>query len=650
MRGLAQPDYNNRVISNKGYNNDIISTLNSKFSAAVEQSKDVKFSGNNDTEKARAIWNYLKNNVAYKKDDAGTQVIQLPSRMILDTKAADCKSFGLAAAAFMYGAGIKNVRLRYTSYRSDDPTPSHVYAVATAENGSTIIVDPVYKQFNKELPFQHYKDYPMRISVLSGVEGTSLMKTRRMVSKSAMMKRPGAAVIRAKAILATGKLKPGGVMHNVLSNVIGRSMNVAFPKYNSLQLEAYKKVILQRLSLTQKPFLKNMLLREIYLMKNNTFSGNIVGNLSKSVSDMTGEIGRTGNAVIRAKAALATGKLKPGGVIHNVLTNVIGRSMNVAFPKYDRIQLEAYKKVIVQRILKIKNPFLKSMLEREMYLINKGTFSGNIVGNRSKSISDMTEEIGRISLKKLTKKISIKNIKKLAKKLNPKEILRALKMVGLVVPRKAFLALVALNVRGLAKSLSVFSDDELKKIWVKKFGGELKTLKNTIKKGKNRKALLGASKKVKAIKGIGYVVDDSKGIGLAGEEIAAIVAAAAPILAVVISAIVNKSKGKKAAGDAALLLPQAAKELSAAFPEVANSITPGLPEYIDKGVTAAQNFGIIPDRPLSTNEAAVNANLMPGDDNAPTTTEGGATSFLPKPAILLGAAAVGAFLLLRKKK
>ena len=119
-------------------------------------------------------------------------------------------------------------------------------------------------------------------------------------------------------------------------------------------------------------------------------------------------------------------------------------------------------------------------------------------------------------------------------------------MVGLVVPRKAFLALVALNVRGLAKSLSVFSDAELKKIWVKKFGGELKTLKNTIKKGKNRKALLGASKRVKAIKGIGYVVDDSKGIGLAGEEIAAIVAAAAPILAVVIAAIVNKTKGKKA--------------------------------------------------------------------------------------------------------
>jgi hypothetical protein len=543
MRGLAQPNYNNKVISNKGYNNDIISTLNSKFSAAVEQSKDVKFSGKNDTEKARAIWNYLKNNVAYKKDDAGTQVIQLPSRMILDTKAADCKSFGLAAAAFMYGAGIKNVRLRYTSYRSDDTTPSHVYAVATAENGTTIIVDPVYKQFNKELPFQHYKDYPMRISVLSGVEGSSLMKTSSMVSK---IKKPGDAVVRAKAILAAGKLTPGGVMHNVL-------------------------------------------------------------------------------------------------------TNVIGRSMNVAFPRYDRMQLEAYKKVIVQRILKNKQPFLKSMLEREIYLINNGTFSGNIVGNRSKSISDMTGEIGRISLKKLTKKISIKNIKKAVKKLNPKEILRGLKMVGLVVPRKAFLALVALNVRGLAKSLSVFSDSELEKIWVKKFGGKLSVLKQTIKKGKGRKALLGASKRVKAIKGIGYVVDDSIGAEPAtGATTAAIVAAAAPILAVVIAAIVNKSKGKKAAGDAALLLPQAAKDLSASFPEVGDSITPGLNEYIDKGVTAAQNFGIIPDRPLTTNEAAVNANLMPGDDHSPT--EGGATSFLPKPAILLGAAAVGAFLLLRKKK
>jgi hypothetical protein len=544
MRGLAQPNYSNRVISNKGYNNDIISTLNSKFSAAVDQSKSVKFSGKNDTEKARAIWNYLKNNVAYKKDPSGEQIIQLPSRMILDTKAADCKSFGLAAAAFMYGAGIKNVRLRYTSYRSDDTTPSHVYAVATAENGSTIIVDPVYKQFNKELAFQHYKDYPMRISVLSGVESTNFAKKINVVATS-RIKQPGDAVVRAKTILAAGKLTPGGVMHNVL-------------------------------------------------------------------------------------------------------TNVIGRSMNVAFPRYDRMQLEAYKQVIVQRILKIKQPFLKSMLEREIYLINNGTFSGNIVGNRSKSISDMTGEIGRISLKKLTKKISIKNIKKLAKKLNPREILRALKMVGLVVPRKAFLALVALNVRGLAKSLSVFSDSELNKIWVKKFGGKLSVLKQTIKKGKNRKALLGASKKVKAIKGIGYVVDDSKGIGLAGEEIVAIVAAAAPILAVVIAAIVNKSKGKKAAGDAALLLPQAAKDLSAAFPEVGDSITPGLNEYIDKGVTAAQNFGIIPDRPLTTNEAAVNANLMPGDDHSPT--EGASTSFLPKPAILLGAAAVGAFLLLRKKK
>lgn len=544
MRGLAQPNYSNRVISNKGYNNDIISTLNSKFSAAVDQSKSVKFSGKNDTEKARAIWNYLKNNVAYKKDAAGTQVIQLPSRMILDTKAADCKSFGLAAAAFMYGAGIKNVRLRYTSYNSQDITPSHVYAVATAENGSTIIVDPVYKQFNKELAFQHYKDYPMRISVLSGVESTNFAKKINVVATS-RIKQPGDAVVRAKTILAAGKLTPGGVMHNVL-------------------------------------------------------------------------------------------------------TNVIGRSMNVSFPRYDRMQLEAYKKVIVQRILKIKQPFLKSMLEREIYLINNGTFSGNIVGNRSKSISDMTGEIGRISLKKLTKKISIKNIKKLAKKLNPREILRALKMVGLVVPRKAFLALVALNVRGLAKSLSVFSDAELKKIWVKKFGGELKTLKNTIKKGKNRKALLGASKRVKAIKGIGYVVDESIGEAATGATTAAIVAAAAPILAVVIAAIANKTKGKKAAGDAALLLPQAAKDLTAAFPEVGNSITPGLNEYIDKGVTAAQNFGIIPDRPLTTNEAAVNANLMPGDDHTPT--EGASTSFLPKPAILLGAAAVGAFLLLRKKK
>ena len=107
---LPAPAFKNSLITGDGYNSDIITTLNSQFSTAVAQCSEARFSGNNLREKGRAIYNYLRNTVKYKKDPEGRQLIQLPSRLINGTGKGDCKSLSLAAAAFMYCNGFRNVR------------------------------------------------------------------------------------------------------------------------------------------------------------------------------------------------------------------------------------------------------------------------------------------------------------------------------------------------------------------------------------------------------------------------------------------------------------------------------------------------------------------------------------------------------------
>lgn len=532
MRGLAAPEYRNNIAFQNGYNNDIIATLNSKFGQAVEQTKNVKFSGGNLTEKGRAIWNYLKNSVQYRKDDRGKQVIQLPSRMLLDTKKGDCKSLALAAASFMQANGFKNVRLRYTSYSKTDKTPTHVYSVGSDENGNDIIIDPVYKQFNKELSYTFKQDYPMQISVLSGIN-----QPTAVVKKVAVKKDP---VELAKKLLASGKVKAGGFFYNILLNYISRrSGKVNYPSYTAEQLKRYR---------------------------------------------------------------AALNKLAP------------------------------------------KNVFLASLLEEEKQLLDRGTFVGNVITKYSSSeINGVNEEIGKLSLKK---------IKKGLKKISIKNIVKGVKTVGLVAPRKAFLALVALNVRGLAIRLNKLSESKLADIWVKKFGGKLSILQGAIKRGLKKKPLFGASKKVKSIQGIGYVVTEVDAIGelVTAASVATIIAAAAPILTVFMKMLNKEKIGAGEIVEAAASSAEALAEnpdFAEANPAAAEAISK-YADYAQKAVNTAEKLGIIPDKPETPAESAVNK-AMPEDDYTETAGTAMGTGFKLNPLILVGAAAGAYFLFGRKK-
>ncbi|NDH06951.1 hypothetical protein EBX93_13710 [bacterium] len=536
MRGLAQPEMKNQVVTKSGYNNDIIVALNGRFPMAVEQTKGVKFSGDNLNQKGRAIWNYLNKNIRYKKDNPGKQVIQLPARMIRDTGAADCKSLALAAAAFMKNNGFPDVALRYSSYNPIDDTPTHVYAVAKDEKGNEIIVDPVYKQYNREVPYKFKKDYKMEISVLSGIGQMKLVKAGVVPGRPRIITTD--PVRQAEKILMGGKVKPGSIAHNVLVNFINR---------------------------------------------------------------------RTGKAVQMS---------------------------------YDPKQLVKYGMKLRFAANRLKSPYIKNLIQQEMELIRNNQFTGSIVTSESAAINGVREEIGKISLRKIGK-----GIKKAAKKISIKNIVKGVKAVGLVLPRKAFLALVSLNVRGLAKRMSQLTDDEIKKLWVKKFGGDFKVLKRAIEKGKKKKPLFGASKKVRAIKGVGYVVSDDSSIGLTGGEVAAIIASAAPILV----AVTKMLQGKGIPD-----VPESAANPgeSGDFPESPGQEQEQKKSFLDYAAQAlniAKETGIIPERPLTPQQAMIDQ-AIPGDDHTdmsePSAT---GTGFKINPLILVGAAGAAALLLMRKK-
>lgn len=279
---IAVPDYLDQVVNKNGINRDIITALNSQFPKAVQQVRELKFPGTGN-EKARAIWDFIRDKVRYKKDPAGRQIIKLPSRLIRDIRHGDCKSMALAAASMMANNGFKNVALRYASYNAADETPTHVYAVGEY-NGQQFIIDPVYRQFNAEVPFKHKIDYPMEISVLSGPPAPAI---KRMLDR----KRAGMNQAARLEKLLT-KLKPGSLAWNVVSNASGRSKGVVFPRYEQSQLTAYSNLLQARLNKGKlHPFISKLMQLEIAAIRGGAFTGNVTSNYSQSITGIYDEIG-----------------------------------------------------------------------------------------------------------------------------------------------------------------------------------------------------------------------------------------------------------------------------------------------------------------------------------------------------------------------
>lgn len=132
-----------------GCNNDIIKAIHAALPDSIRQTKNIAllFKGKNEYETCQNLFNYLLTKVRYQADQ-GTQIIKTPSALMRE-KIGDCKSISLFIAAVLDNLKIPYY-FTYASY-NNSITPSHVYI--TTKNG--IIIDPVYKQFNKEKQATH---------------------------------------------------------------------------------------------------------------------------------------------------------------------------------------------------------------------------------------------------------------------------------------------------------------------------------------------------------------------------------------------------------------------------------------------------------------------------------------------------------------
>lgn len=398
----------------------------------------------------------------------------------------------------------------------------------------------------------------------------------------------------------------------------------------------------------------------------------------------------------------ALARVKAGGFIFNLINNELRRiNNNPANIIYSPEQLQKYLQRLKNRkSLMTVNNWVTKLLQNEINAIELNRFTGVIkFAHTDKELSGIEEEIGKLSLKK---------IKKGLKKISLKNILKGVKKVGLAVPRKAFLSLVFLNVRGLAKRLSRLSDAALTDLWVNKFGGKINTLKKAIAKGAKKRALFGASKRVKQLKGIGYAVysNDQTVIHGLGEferseyvtqltnkenrelkreqkqgskfdtsslftggaataaaataaaanpagaaSVASIIAAAAPVLVVVVKAL-----GK--AGIPEEEQPAGTESEPTNFGDAnadAETGASNFSKYAAMATDIAEKVGIIPAKSNTPTEEAVNNALPSGDtdedkneDAAATgTTTGGGKMMLP---LLIGGAAALYFITKKKSK
>jgi len=106
---------------------------------------------------------YIRKNVKYKADGYENQNIQLPGRVLNDTKQADCKTFSLLFLSMMKAAGHK-AGYRFASYRANK-IPTHVYNWILYKN-NLLTFDTCVKTLKESPRHTYIKD--MDVNYLTG--------------------------------------------------------------------------------------------------------------------------------------------------------------------------------------------------------------------------------------------------------------------------------------------------------------------------------------------------------------------------------------------------------------------------------------------------------------------------------------------------
>lgn len=141
-----------------GYNQDVIDAVINCYQGWKNQPRDLVnnlLDGSID-EKCEAIFAYLVDNVEYKLDETGSQLIKSPARLLAD-KCGDCKSFTMFIACCLHCLGVRHI-IRFVNYDGGKQF-THVYPVAIDEHGNEIILDACEKDLDGIVLYNYARDY-----------------------------------------------------------------------------------------------------------------------------------------------------------------------------------------------------------------------------------------------------------------------------------------------------------------------------------------------------------------------------------------------------------------------------------------------------------------------------------------------------------
>lgn len=166
---IKDPSFSDNHIKNNYVTQDIVKAVlqanREGWRDTKEFSKRLVFKNLEDISKQ--LFDFLLFEIIYKEDDFGSQVVKKPSALWYH-KQGDCKSYTIFVTSVMQNLGIPYT-IRFVSYAIPNKF-THVYPIAHGKD-KDIIIDAVYKKFNKEKPYKFKKDYTMKGLHIIGATG-----------------------------------------------------------------------------------------------------------------------------------------------------------------------------------------------------------------------------------------------------------------------------------------------------------------------------------------------------------------------------------------------------------------------------------------------------------------------------------------------
>ena len=123
---------------------------------------------------AERVCRYVRGLVTYKQDGFSEQKIQLPARLLKDTKKGDCKSYSLAVLAILTAMGYRS-GFRFASYRSNK-IPTHVYNFVLDNQNNLHSFDACVESLKESPRFTYIQD--MKVTYLAGTP--TMIESREM--------------------------------------------------------------------------------------------------------------------------------------------------------------------------------------------------------------------------------------------------------------------------------------------------------------------------------------------------------------------------------------------------------------------------------------------------------------------------------------